>query len=45
MFEMEVEKRMFFGNYKPRILTISKVGPQLMMAYRYVVSREVKNEF
>lgn len=36
---------MFFGNYKPRLLTISRVGDRLMMAYRYVGTKKIKNEF
>ena len=36
---------MFFGNYKPRCLTISKIGDRLIMAYRYIPSKKVKNEF
>ena len=36
---------MFFGNYKPRYLTIEKVGVRLLMAYRYIPSKKVKNEF
>lgn len=36
---------MFFGNFKPRCLTISKVGDRLMMAYRYIPSKKIKNEF
>ena len=36
---------MFFGNYKPRYLTISKVRSRLMMAYRYIPSKAIKNEF
>ena len=45
LFERVLEKRMFFGNYKPRYLTIEKVGGRLMMAYRYIPSKKVKNEF
>ena len=41
--EISLEKRMFFGNYKPRLLTIEKVGTRLLMAYRYIPSRKVKN--
>ena len=36
---------MFFGNYKPRCLTISKIDERLVMAYRYIPSKKVKNEF
>ena len=36
---------MFFGNYKPRYLTIQKVGDRLLMAYRYIPSKKVKHEF
>lgn len=36
---------MFFGNYKPRYLTIERVGTRLLMAYRYIPSKKVKNEF
>jgi hypothetical protein len=36
---------MFFGNYKPRLLTISRVGSRLMMAYRYLPGKQVKHEF
>ena len=45
LFERSLEKRMFFGNYKPRCLTIEKVERQLIMAYRYMPSKKVKNEF
>ena len=45
LFERALEKRMFFGNYKPRYLTIEKVGTRLLMAYRYIPSKKVKNEF
>jgi hypothetical protein len=36
---------MFFGNFKPRLLTISRLNKRLMMAYRYLPNKEVKNEF
>ena len=36
---------MFFGNFKPRLLTISKVDGRLLMAYRYLPSKTIKNEF
>lgn len=36
---------MFFGNYKPRCLTIEKLAGSLLMAYRYLPSKKVKNEF
>jgi hypothetical protein len=45
LFEKALEKKMFFGNFKPRYLTISKVGSRLMMAYRYIPSKAIKNEF
>ena len=45
LFEKVLEKKMFFGNYKPRCLTISKSGDRLVMAYRYVPTRKVKNQF
>ena len=41
-FEMIVEKRMTFGNFKPRLLTISSQDQNLIMAYRYHPSREIK---
>lgn len=36
---------MFFGNFKPRTLTISKDENKLMMAYRYPDTKKIKNEF
>lgn len=36
---------MFFGNFKPRLLTISRLNKRLMMAYRYLPSKQVKHEF
>lgn len=36
---------MFFGNFKPRLLTISRMNTRLTMAYRYLPSKEIKNEF
>lgn len=36
---------MFFGNFKPRYLTISKVANRMMMAYRYIPSKVIKHEF
>ena len=36
---------MFFGNCKPRYLTIEKIESNLIMAYRYIPSKKVKNEF
>lgn len=36
---------MFFGNFKPRYLTIRKAGKALLMAYRYLPSKLVKREF
>lgn len=32
----EVLKRMFFGNYKPRLLVLSLNNDRLMLAYKYV---------
>jgi hypothetical protein len=45
LFERALEKRMFFGNYKPRLLTVEEVGGRLLMAYRYIPSKRVKHEF
>jgi hypothetical protein len=36
---------MFFGNFKLRLLTISKVNGKLFMAYRYLPSKQIKREF
>ncbi len=36
---------MFFGNFKPRLLTISKTDGRLFMAYRYLPTKKIKNEF
>ena len=36
---------MFFGNFKPRILTMQLIAKKLMMAYRYVPTRKIKREF
>lgn len=36
---------MFFGNFKPRLLTIAKNPQGLLMAYRYVDTRKIKKEF
>ena len=45
MYEVEVEKKMFFGNFKPRLVTIESLGGRLTMAYRYLPTRKVRNEF
>lgn len=39
-----VEKRMLFGNFKPRLLTVMR-EKGLRMAYRYAQSRQVKREW
>ena len=45
LFEKALEKKMFFGNYKPRYLTIEKIEGSVIMAYRYIPSKKIKNEF
>jgi hypothetical protein len=42
LLEQPVDKRMFFGNFKPRLLTMSKSEHGLMMAYRYPQSKVAK---
>lgn len=44
MFELVVEKKMFFGNFKPRLLTIEARGSTLTMAYRYLDNKEPKKQ-
>ena len=39
-----LEKKMFFGNYKPRILSIYRKRGTLFFAYKYVDTKIVKNE-
>ncbi len=36
---------MFFGNFKPRLLTIEARGSNLIMAYRYLANKEPKKQF
>ena len=43
--EIALEKRMFFGNFKPRLLAMSIKEGSLFMAYKYVDTKAVKNEF
>lgn len=45
LFEVPLEKKMFFGNFKPRLLTITKADGRLFMAYRYLPTKKIKNEF
>lgn len=44
-YEVAVEKKMFFGNYKPRILKVYKRGESLYMSYWYIDAKVPKNEF
>lgn len=45
LLELAVEKRMFFGNFKSRLLTIASDSQGLQMAYRYIDTRKIKREF
>jgi hypothetical protein len=44
-YEVVVEKKMFFGNYKPRVLRMYLRGEGYFMSYGYVGSVVPKNEF
>jgi hypothetical protein len=35
---------MFFGNFKPRLLTISKNEQGLLLAYRYLPTKTIKRQ-
>jgi hypothetical protein len=45
LFEVPLEKKMFFGNFKLRLLTISNINGRLFMSYRYLPSKKIKREF
>lgn len=45
LFELGVEKKMFFGNFKPRILKMSVRQESLFMGYWYTDGKTPKNEF
>lgn len=42
-YEVALEKKMFFGNYKPRLLEIAEKDGRLTMAYKYVDTKVIKN--
>ena len=44
IFRSAVEKRMFFGNYKPRMLVLFRRNSQLWLAYKSVQSSITKRE-
>jgi len=44
LFSSVLEKKMFFGNYKPRILAIYRKRGCLYFAYKYVDTKQTKNE-
>ena len=43
--EIVLEKQMFFGNYKPRILKMYDRESKLFMSYWYLDKNVPKNEF
>lgn len=42
-FVISLEKRMFFGNYKPRVLKMYRRGEGLYMSYWYLDGKAPKN--
>lgn len=44
IFSSPVEKRMFFGNFKPRLLVLFRRNSQLWLAYKYLQSSITKRE-
>ncbi len=44
LFSAVLEKKMFFGNYKPRILSLYRKRGKLYFAYKYVETKITKNE-
>jgi hypothetical protein len=44
LFSAVLEKKMFFGNFKPRILALYRKRGKLYFAYKYVDTKITKNE-
>jgi 2-hydroxy-3-keto-5-methylthiopentenyl-1-phosphate phosphatase len=44
-YEIVLQKKMFFGNYKTRVLKMYRRTNSLFMSYWYLGAKEPKNEF